>query len=96
MLAKLGMPILALAGMLSMAPKPAHSQVEFGLYFGGPAPYGYYGYPYYVYPNYHGYGYGFGYPGARFYEGPRWSVPYYGGWYGRGWYGRGWHGGWYR
>src|SRR5260370_19713000 len=60
MLKKLGIPILVLAAMLSIAPKPAKAETRFGLYLGAPAPpvyvdpyYDpYYYNPYYAYPPY--------------------------------------------
>ena len=69
-LKKLGLPIIALAGMMMFigAPK-ADAAVHFGVYLGGPAyPYAYsypyypYAYPSYAYPYAYPYGYGYGYP----------------------------------
>lgn len=77
MLKKLGLPMIVLAGMLTLgSPKPADAKVHFGVTLGAPAyPYAYCS-PYdpycspYVYP----YNYGYGY-----------SYPYvYGGWGGHG------------
>ena len=65
MIAKLGIPILALAAMLGLAtPKPAEARVGFGLYFGQPGYYSPYYAPYYN-PYYNPY---YFYPGYRFYN----------------------------
>jgi hypothetical protein len=78
-LKKLGLPIVALAGMMMFVGAPkADAAVRFGVYLGGPVypyayPYPYYGYRY-AYP--YGYGYYHRYPyyPYRFYGG------YWGGW----------------
>lgn len=82
MLKKIGLPMIALAGMLAFATPPkADARIRFGVAIGGPVytapvpayPYGYaypypgYGPDYYAAPAYP-YGYGYGY-----------SAPYYGG-----------------
>jgi uncharacterized membrane protein YgcG len=82
-LRKLGLPILALAGVMMFVGTPkADAQARFGVYLGGPAyPYAYpypygYGYPYYYDP--YAYPYGYSYP-----------YPYYGGgFFGGFWGGR--------
>ena len=68
MLKRLGFPLIALAAILSLGPKPADARVHFGVYLGGPpyvapvpdpyyyAPYSYYYDPYYNYPPVFGYG----------------------------------------
>lgn len=81
MLKKLGIPVLALAGMLAFAtPKPAEAKVHFGVTIGAPPVYPYaYCSPYGPYCTSYAYPYGGAYP--------YYSYPYiYGGW------GGGWHG----
>src|SRR3979409_694046 len=68
-LKKLGLPVLALAGVMMFVGAPkADAQVRFGVYLGGPTyPYAY-SYPNgYAYPYYDPYAYPYGY-----------SYPYYG------------------
>lgn len=87
MLKKLGIPFLALLGMLAFAtPKPADAKVHFGVAIGAPPVYPYYGYcsPYDPYCSPYAYSYPYGYNYG-------YSQPYlYGGW---GWGHRGheWH-----
>jgi len=80
MLKKLGIPVLALAGMLAFAtPQPAEAKVHFGVTIGAPPVYPYpycspydpacagYVYPYGYYPQPYVYG-GFGWHGHRSHE----------------------------
>jgi hypothetical protein len=81
-LKKLGLPILALAGIMMFVGTPkADAAVRFGVYLGGPAyPYAYsypYAYPNYYYPYTYPYGYGYAHP---YYGGG-----YYGGYWGGRW-----------
>lgn len=76
MLKKLGIPILALGAMLSLAPRPAQARVHFGVYVGPRvvAPPYYYSYdpyydPYYGYPP--TYTYRYYAPAPRYYYVPR-------------------------
>jgi hypothetical protein len=85
MLKILGIPTLALAFLLCLAPRPADARVHVGISFGVAPAYPYYSYPatpyydpysYYTpYPSYsypYGYGYGYSYPAPTYVE------PYYG------------------
>jgi hypothetical protein len=74
MLKKIGLPVVLLAGMLALAPRPAKAEVHFGVYVGTPAPV----YP--VYPAYPAYGYDayadpYVYP-APVYRAPAYVAPY--------------------
>lgn len=76
MLRKLGLPMIALAGMLALGiPKPADARVHVGVAV-GPAPVYQYCSPYDPYCSPYAYPYGYSYPYV------------YGGW---GWHGHHWH-----
>jgi hypothetical protein len=89
MLKRLGLPLVAVAAILSLNPKPADAKVHFGVYLGrpvyvapGPDPYYYAPYtydPYYA-PYYDPY---FVYPPVYSY-GPAYVTPGYRGFAGRG------------
>src|SRR3954468_24400696 len=88
MLKRLGVPLLALAALFSVNPKPADARVHVGVYLGAPAyaapvpdPYYYspYAYDPYYEPYYEPY---YSYPPAYSY-GPSYEYPSYRGHYGR-------------
>jgi len=83
MLKKLGLPVMALAAMLTFgAPKPAEAKVHFGVVIGAPPVYN----PYCsVYNPYNCVPYGYAYPYGAYAYPYTYPAPYiYGGW--------GWHG----
>ena len=91
MLKKLGIPVVALADLLSFGvPKKAEAGVHFGIGIGVAPPYSYYD-PYYAAPySPYVYPYGEAYAGPAYVEPYTYVTPYsYGGYWGRGWHDRG-------